>query len=173
MKIKYVSKNYNISDKFKEILEKKLEKLERYFDKDYEIKASCTSHGNYDKLEITINADGLFIRSEVASDNMYNNIDLSLPKIEKQIVKNASKFKTKIKKDVVDFEFLTEMPDLTTPKIARVKRFELEPMTEYDAEAQMEALGHNFFVFLNANTGLVSVLYKRNDNNLGMIEITY
>ena len=48
-----------------------------------------------------------------------------------------------------------------------------DAMTEYDAEAQMEALGHNFFVFLNANTGLVSVLYKRNDNNLGMIEITY
>ena len=75
--------------------------------------------------------------------------------------------------DVMGFEYLTEMPDLSMPKIAKVKKFELEPMTELDAEAQMEALGHTFFVFLNAKTGLVSVLYKRNDNNLGMIEINY
>ena len=173
MNIKYISKNYKISNKFKEILEKKLEKLSKYFEKDYDIKVSCTEQNKNEKLEITINADGLFLRSEVVSDNMYNNIDVALPKIEKQIVKNSSKYKTKFKKDVVGLEYLTEMPSLDLPKIARVKRFELEPMTELDAEAQMEALGHTFFIFLNAKTGLVSVLYKRNDNNLGMIEITY
>ncbi len=173
MKIKYYAKNYKITNKFKEVIEKKLEKLERYFTNDYDIKVACSVQNNNNKLEITINADGLFLRSEVVSDNMYNNIDLALPKIEKQIVKNASKYRSKFKRTTNEFEFLTEMPEVALPKIARRKKFDLQPMTEKDAEAQMEALGHTFFVFLNVKTGLISVLYKRNDNNLGIIEITY
>ncbi len=173
MKVKYVSKNYKVTTKFKDIIEKKLEKLEKYFPSNYEVKVACTEQNNINKLEITINADGLFLRSEVVSDNMYNNIDMALPKIEKQIIKNSTKYKSKFRRTSDEFEFLTEMPEFTAPRIAKKKRFELEPMTESDAEAQMEALGHTFFVFLNAKTGLVSVLYKRNDANLGMIEITY
>ena len=174
MKIKYYSKDYKISDRFKEIIEKKLNKLSKYFPKDYDIKVCCTTQGKDEKLEITINADGLFLRSEVVSDEMYNNIDLALPKIEKQIVKNNGKYKQKFKNVEKDmFEFLTEMPNIVPEKVVKTKRFELEPIMVADAEAQMEALGHSFFVFLNAETGLVSVLYKRNDNHLGMIEITY
>jgi len=176
MKIKYYSKDYKISDKFKEIIEKKLNKLSKYFPKDYDIKVCCTKQGKNEKLEVTINADGLFLRSEVTSDEMYNNIDMALPKIEKQIVKNNSKYKQKFKnveKDVNAFEFLTEMPEILPEKVVKTKRFELEPTMVSDAEAQMEALGHNFYIFLNAETGLVSVIYKRNDNQLGMIEITY
>ncbi len=173
MKVKYVSKNYKITSKFKDIIEKKLEKLDKYFAGNYDVKIACSEQNNNNKLEITINAEGLFLRSEVVSDNMYNNIDTALPKIEKQIVKNASKYKSKFKKDSTGLEFLTEMPEIVAPKIIKRKKFELDPMTERDAEAQMEALGHTFYVFLNAKTGLVSILYKRNDNNLGMIEIHY
>ena len=99
MKISYTSKNYNISDKFKDILEKKLAKLERYFDEDVSVKVNCIEQAKQDKLEVTINARGMFFRSEVLSDNMYNNIDLALPKIEKQIIKQGSKFKSKLKRD--------------------------------------------------------------------------
>lgn len=174
MKIKYYSKDYKISDKFKEIIEKKLNRLSKYFPQDYDIKVCCTTQGKDEKLEITINADGLFLRSEVVSDEMYNNIDLALPKIEKQIVKNNGKYKQKFRNVDKDmFEFLTEMPNIVPEKVVKTKRFELEPIMVADAEAQMEALGHSFYVFLNAETGLVSVLYKRNDNHLGMIEITY
>lgn len=174
MNIKYYSKDYKISDKFKEIIEKKLGKLSKYFPKDYDIKVCCTQQGKNEKLEITINADGLFLRSEVVSDEMYNNIDLALPKIEKQIVKNNGKYKQKFRNVEKDtFEFLTEMPEILPEKVVKTKRFELEPTTIEDAEAQMEALGHTFYIFLNAETGLVSVIYKRNDNQLGMIEITY
>ena len=174
MKIKYYSKDYKISDKFKEILEKKLDKLSKYFPKDYDIKVCCTKQNKNEKLEITINADGLFLRSEVTSDEMYNNIDVALPKIEKQIVKNNGKSKQRFKNVEKDMlEFLTEMPVVSPEKVVKTKRFELEPMTLEDAEAQMEALEHTFFIFLNAETGLVSVLYKRNDNHLGLIEINY
>lgn len=174
MKVKYYAKDYKIGQNFKEILEKKLTKLDKYFPRDYDVKVSCSTQNKQEKLEITINADGLYIRSEVVSDNMFNNIDLALPKIEKQIVKNSGKYKQKFKnveKNV--FEFLSEMPVMSNGKVVKTKHFELEPITVSDAEAQMDALGHSFFIFLNAETGLVSVLYKRADNDLGLIDITY
>lgn len=174
MKITYVAKNYKIADKFKEILEKKLSKFERYFSKNYDVKVCCNEQNDKCKLEITINADGLFVRSEVLSDNMYNNIDLALPKLERQVIKGADKYNSKFKRGEVDkFEFLTELPVQQIGRVVKTKHFELEPITVDDAEAQMEAVGHNFYVFLNAQTGLVSVLYKRADANLGLIEITY
>lgn len=174
MKITYFSKNYKIASNFKEVLEKKLAKLDKYFPKNYDVKVSCSNQHKQDKLEITINADGLYLRSEVQSDNMYNNIDLALPKIEKQIVKNSGKYKQKFKDlDKMEFEFLSEMPVVANGKVVKEKHFELEPITLSDAQAQMDALGHNFFIFLNAETGLVSVLYRRNDDDLGLIDITY
>ena len=88
MEIKYVAKNYKISDKFKDIIEKKLSKIEKYFDKSVDVKVACSEQNDNCKLELTINSNGLYLRSEVTSDNMYNNIDLALPKLENQIVKN-------------------------------------------------------------------------------------
>lgn len=174
MKVKYYAKDYKITQNFKDVLEKKLAKLDKYFPRDYDVKVACSTQNKQDKLEITINADGLYIRSEVLSDNMYNNIDLAMPKIEKQIVKNSGKYKQKFKNVEKDmFEFISDMPLITNGKVVKQKHFELEPITVSDAEAQMDALGHNFFIFLNADTGLVSVLYKRNDNDLGLIDITY
>lgn len=172
MKIKYVAKNYKISDNFKEVIERKLEKIQKYFNSDYEIKVACTEQGNDQKLEITINANGLFIRSEVTSDNMYNNIDLALPKIERQILKNTARFKNKFKR-LERPEFIDQFEDAVQEKLVKVKRFDLEPVTVDMAIAQMEALEHTFYVFLNVETGLVSVVYKRADNNIGLIEVTH
>lgn len=178
MKISYTAKNYNVSDKFKEILEKKLNKLEKYFDEDVTVKVNCIEQAKQNKLEITINSKGMFFRSEVTSDNMYNNIDLALPKIEKQIVKQGSKFKSKLKKDAFlsnELMFLaqTEEEVKVSPKLVKTKSFELDPLTVEDAESYMEALDHNFFIFLNAETGKVNVIYKRNDTNYGLIEVNY
>ena len=172
MEIKYISKNYKISDKLKDIIEKKLQKLEKYFTKDTTIKVACSEQNDICKLEITINSAGLFIRSEVTSDNMYNNIDLSMPKLERQIVKSNKKYKSKFAERVVAdaLEFLEEEPTTETYKVVKKKTFELDPMTVEDAEAYMEAVGHSFYVFLNAETGEINVLYKRNDGNLGLIE---
>ena len=176
MKITYTTINYNVSDKFKDILEKKLSKLEKYFDTDAVVKVNLITQAKQDKLEITINCKGMFFRSEVLSDNMYNNIDLALPKIEKQIVKQGSRLKTKLKKDAFannDFMFLETEPEKESSKLVKTKRFELEPLTVEDAAMYMEALDHNFYVFLNAETGKVCVVYKRNDKNYGLIEVDY
>lgn len=173
MEIKYVAKNYKISDKFKDVIEKKLAKMERYFERDVEVKVACSEQSERCKLEITINSRGLYLRSEVESDNMYNNIDLALPKLEKQIVKNNKKYRNKFaEKATFDtFEFLEEEPRLELKKVVKTKSFELDPISVEDAEAFMEAVGHNFYVFLNGETGEINVLYKRNDGNLGLIEV--
>ncbi len=172
MEIKYVVKNYKMSDKFKDIIEKKLQKLEKYFNKDVSVKVACTEQNDMCKLEITINSSGLFIRSEVYSDNMYNNIDLAMPKLERQIVKNNKKFKGKFaeKGNFDVLEYLEEVPEIIPNKVVKKKTFELDPISVEDAEAYMEAVGHNFYVFLNGETGEINILYKRNDGNLGLIE---
>ena len=172
MEIKYISKNYKISDRLKDIIEKKLSKSEKYFTKETTVKVACSEQNDICKLEITINSAGLFIRSEVESDNMYNNIDLSMPKLERQIVKNNKKYKNKFAERLVAdaLEFLDEEPVTESYKVVKKKSFELDPMTVEDAEAYMEAVGHSFYVFLNAETGEINVLYKRNDGNLGLIE---
>lgn len=174
MKINYISKNYKIGTRFKEVLEKKLMKLQKYFTKDCDIKVNCSEQADVEKLEITIKADNLFIRTEVVSDNMYNNIDTALPKIEKQIIKAISRNKTRnVKEFANELEFITELPVVEKNKIVKTKKFELDPITVDDAEYNMDALGQNFFIFLNAETGNVNVIYKRTDGNLGLIEVTY
>ncbi len=176
MKIKYVTRNYKPTTHFKDILEKKLSKLDKYFSSDVECKINTSEQNNFYKLEITINAKGAFFRSEVLSDNMYDNIDIALPKIEKQVVKHSDKFASKFKADAFaspELMFLQEKPEQVASKIVKTKSFELLPTTVDDAVAQMEALGHNFYIFLNVESGHVNVVYKRNDNNNGLIEVTF
>ena len=174
MKINYISKNYKISNRFKEIIEKKLAKLEKYFNKNFDVKVNCIEQADKNKLEVSINADGMFFRSEVVGDNMFNNIDLALPKLERQIVKLCTKTKSKTIKDFSSsLEFLEELPEEEKYKVVKTKRFELEPMTIEDAEFNLDMLGHSFYVFLNAKSGEVNILYRRADGDLGLIEVEY
>ncbi len=174
MKINYVSKNYKISDRFKEIIEKKLNKLEKYFNKNFDVKVNCIEQNDTHKLEVSINADGMFFRSEVSGDNMFNNIDLALPKIERQIVKICTKTKTRTIKDMMStLEYLESIPEEVEHKVVKTKRFELEPMTIEDAEFNLDMLGHSFYVFLNAKSGEVNIIYRRADGDLGVIELDY
>ncbi len=176
MKIKYIAKTYKPSSKFKEILEKKIDKLEKYFTSDADAKVNLSQIGNFYKLELTINSKGAFFRSEVTSDNMYTNIDLALPKLERQLVKFSDRFASKLKKDAFEnpeLLFLNEKPEKVESSVVRVKRFELVPITVDEAISQMEALGHAFYIFLNLETDKVSVVYKRDGGDVGLIEVTY
>lgn len=177
MKITYVEKNYKISDRFKEILNGKLEKLNKYFGDDANIRVVCGKQNKVEKLEINVTNKGLLFRSEVSGGNMYENIDLALPKLERQIVRDRQKkidVKKKAQKDLsIGFEFLDEMPELKLPDISRTKVFDLDPMQIEDAKDAIERIGHSFFVFLNAETGKVNIIYRRNDGKFGLIEVNY
>ena len=175
MKIEITSKNYVVSDKLKDIIDKKVGKLDKYFNDDAIAKVNCKTDGNLNKLELTVRSKGLFYRAEVSSDNMYENIDLALPKVEKQIVKYGDKFFTRLKKDSLnkDFLFFDEAPVFKKADVVKKKTFELEPISVEDAKIFLDTIDNNFYVFLNRETGKVNILYKRLDNNFGLIEVIY
>ena len=172
MKIKFVERNYKIADRFKEVMKAKLEKRKRYFGDDATVTVACVKQNKQEKLEITVSNKGILFRSEVMSDNMYDNIDLALPKLEKQIVRNREK-KIDAKKKKNEFEFIYEMPEVKLPEVFKKKSFNLDPMSEDEAKDAIERLGHTFYIFLNAESGKVNVLYRRNDGKFGLIEVNY
>ena len=176
MKIEFIERNYDIGNRLKELLTKKINKLDRYFGDDATARVVCKLENKTYKLELTITNKGLLYRSEVTGENMYENIDLALPKIERQIIKQADKRKDKFKTgafDIPEFLFLDEKPEEKKSEIYKKKTFDLIPITVEDAKEFMEALDHKFYVFLNAETGLVNVLYTRGDGQLGLIECNY
>ena len=176
MQIEILSKNYNVSEKLKTIITKKIEKLDRYFNDSARAQVYCKFENGLYKMEISIKDKNTFFRSEVASDNMYVNIDTALSKIERQVYKNKDKMKDRFKVasfESSEFEFLADEPKLAESKVSRVKKFELEPTTVEDAISNLELTDHDFYVFLNAETGKVNVVYRRRDNDYGHIELDY
>jgi len=176
MKIEIQSKNYTISEKLRGIIEKKIERLDRYFFDDASAFVLCKYENDQYKMEITIRDRRTTFRSEVAGDNMYENIDRALPKVERQIYKNRDRLKDRIKVNAIDsndFLFLSDEPKTENAKVSRVKQFELDPIDVEDAIMNLEMTDHDFYVFLNANTNKVNVIYKRRHNSYGQIELDY
>ena len=177
MKIEINSRNYNISAKLKDIITKKIERLDRYFYDDASAFVLCKYENDQYKMEVTIRDRRTTFRSEVAGDNMYENIDRALPKVEKQIYQYRDRLKDRIKVDsfeAEDFLFLSDAPKEENPMITRKKKFELEPTDIEEAILALDSTDHDFYVFLNAETGMVNVIYKRHNNrNFGLIELDY
>ncbi len=181
MKIEYLCKNYDASEKLKTVIDKKIQKLDKFFDEDTKIKVGLKKGNtrNTDDLytmELTILLDSSVMRAEVTSDNMYSNIDLAIPKLEKQIIRHHKKIESKSKKfrardmSAVPVDDVSEEEVKEEKSIVRSKCYTLSPMSIDDAVEELELIGHNFFVFLNKATKSVNVLYVRNDGNYGLIE---
>ena len=165
-------KNINITPGLKDAVESKLGKLERYFSPDTEVQVTLSVEKGRQKIEVTIPVKGSIIRAEQDSSDMYVSVDLVEEIIERQI----KKYKTKIvdkKQSALAFSeaFLQEEAEQEeTVNIVKTKRFAMKPMDAEEACVQMELLGHNFFMFLNADTNEVNVVYKRNDEDYGLLE---
>ena len=165
-------KNIEVTPGLKDAIEQKLGKLERYFTPETEINVTLSVEKGRQKIEVTIPVKGNIIRSEQTSDNMYVSIDLVEEVIERQLRKYKNKIVEK-HQDGGNFrqEFIEkEVEDEEEIKIIRTKHFGIKPMYPEDACVQMELLGHNFFVFRNAETDEVCVVYKRKGNTYGLIE---
>lgn len=171
MKIDILERGYTAKEKLKNLITKKLERMEKYLSSDATAKVVCSAVKEREKMEITLKTDGLFVRSEVESDNMYANLDTCLAKIEKQIVKYSNKLTDRRNQaiDLNDLLFFDELPVFSAPKITKRKEFELSPMGDEDAIEAMELLGNNFYVYRSNKTGNVNVVYKRNDGDYGII----
>lgn len=171
MRIEFLEKNYKIEEKFRNITTEKVSKLYRYFGSDVTIRIMCSKQNKTEKLEVTIMSKGVIYRGEASGLNMYENIDLVLPKIEKQIIrKNQKEIQKSRQSKPVTYEFLTEEPEITLPDVVKKKSFDLTPITVEEAKDAIERLGHNFYLFLNSETGFVNVIYRRNDGKFGIIE---
>lgn len=172
MKIDIVEKNYDVGTRLEGLIEKKVGKLDKYFDKNTSCKVVCKKEGNLFKLEISIAAKNAFFRSEVADENMYNNLDIALPKLEKQILKFKGKKKDfKFPTLPEELLFLEEIPEEKPSKISKRKSFSLTPVSEDEAVFMLEAVDHDFYVFLNTETGKINILYRRQNGEYGLIEV--
>ena len=170
MKIDIMSKNYEAKERLTNVIEKKVARLEKFLGKNASCKVLLSQTKDRYKMEVTINADGRFIRSEVESDNMYANVDLCLAKVERQIIKYGDKIKSFKRQSLDELSFFDEIPVFKKNKIVKRKSYELVPMTEEQAMEEMDLVGHDFFVFNNKKTGTVCVLYKREEGDFGIIE---
>ena len=168
MKYVYVGKEV-VSDSLKARAEKKLGKLDRYFSRDAEALIRFRQQrGGRNIAEVTVSVDGLILRAEENSNDMYLSIDRAVDKLESQI----RRYRTKMGKQLR--EARAEAPaepvyEEANFDVVRTKRFSVKPMDVDDAITQMELLGHNFFLFMNAENNSMNVLYRRNDGSYGLL----
>ena len=172
MKFIIVGKNIEVTEGLRAAVEDKIGKLEKYFTAETEAHVTLSVEKDRQKIEVTIPVKGNIIRSEQVSSDMYVSIDLVEEIIERQLKKYKNKLIDKkqsspyfrqefIEKDYMDDEEV---------QILRSKKFDIKPLYPEDACVQMELLGHSFYVFCNAETDQVNVVYKRKGNTYGLIE---
>ena len=173
MKITITGKNIELTEGLKEAVEDRLSKLEKYFAPDTEAHVTMSVEKERQKIEVTIPVKGSVIRAEQVSNDMYVSIEVVEEIIERQMKKYRNKIISKQQNGEKFFapEYLEkDLDDDEEIKIIRSKRFGIKPMYPEDACVQMELLGHNFYVFRNAETDEVNVVYKRKGNTYGLIE---
>lgn len=172
MKFIISGKNIDVTEGLKGAVQDKIGKLEKYFTPETEVHVTLSVEKDRQKIEVTIPVKGSVIRSEQVSNDMYVSIDLVEEIIERQLKKYKNKLISKQQNsDYFRPEFLEkEYMDEEEIQIVRSKKFDIKPMYAEDACIQMELTGHNFFVFVNAETDQVNVVYKRKGNTYGLIE---
>ena len=174
MRITITGRNIELTAGIKEAVEDKLSKLEKYFKPDTDVNVTLSVEKERQKIEVTIPTKGHTIRAEEVSNDMYVSIDLVEETLERQLIKYRTKIISKkmnaaasFKAEYLEDKYEEEEEEI---KIVRSKRYDLKPMYPEDACIQMELLGHDFFVFVNAETDEVNVVYKRKGNTYGIIE---
>ena len=172
MKFIIVGRNIEVTPGLRAAVEEKIGKLDKYFNPDTEVHVTLSVEKDRQKIEVTIPVKGSIIRSEQVSNDMYVSIDLVEEIIERQLKKYKNKIVDK-QQAVASFSKAYVENDYTDDeeiKIVRTKKFDIKPMYPEDACIQMELLGHSFFVFCNAETDQVNVVYKRKGDTYGLLE---
>ena len=177
MKINITGKNFTTYKRLEDTIDKKFEKLGKYFSDDITINVVLSQERGKDKIEVTINAKGTVFRAEEVAVDVYEGIDKAVDKLSRQM----AKYKGKLQKRYNDnkslrFENIPELDEdeeIEEVKIVRTKKFELQPMEVEEAIIRMEMLGHDFFVFLDMETDSVNIVYSRKDGNYGLLETKY
>ncbi|HDN80391.1 MAG: ribosome-associated translation inhibitor RaiA [Chloroflexi bacterium] len=173
MELKIKARNLEVTETLRKYLEKKIGKMNRYLPKATEAYIELSREGTKSikdshKVEVTLRGGKAFIRAEERSADIFAAIDSVVDKLQRRIERYKGKLydksRARAKRELVE-EAIEE-----TPRVVRVKRFPVSPMSEEEAIEQMELLGHDFFVFLNSEDGEINVIYRRRDGNYGLIK---
>lgn len=172
MKITTIGRQMEVPEDLKDLFEKKLRKFNKFFRDDTTAYITLSKKRNMEVLELTISSSGTLYRSEKESATFNNALDEVIEAIERQIRKNKTRLEKRLRegafvRETNESVFMTveEEPEFNI----RVKSFAIKPMSPEEAILQMNLLGHSFFMFKNAESGEVNVVYKRHDNDYGMI----
>ncbi|MCT1902296.1 ribosome hibernation-promoting factor, HPF/YfiA family [Oceanobacillus sojae] len=182
MKFNIRGENIEVTSAIREYVEKKISKLERYFDSApiSDVHVNLSVYNDEQRIEVTIPMTNLLLRAEVQHIDLYAAVDLAVDKLERQIRKYKTKINRKFKQNgspkhafaelEKEARLATEENNESDIEIVRTKRFNLKPMDSEEAILQMDMLGHAFFVFTNDQSGDTNVVYKRRDGKYGLIE---
>ena len=176
MELIITGKNMEISERIHEYVEKKAGRLDRYLQKIYEAsleltRESAKSAEDRHIAQLTVRAKGTILRAEVRAADVFTAFDAVLDKMYRQIVRYKTRRRARGRVPEEDLmPPLDEYEEEGPRQIVRTKRFIVLPMDEEEAADQMELLGHDFFLFLNTNTGELNIIYRRRDGDYGLIE---
>ena len=174
MNITITGRKTSVRDSFKERIETKLSKLDRFFEDGASASVTVTNEGDRETVEVTIQSRGLFYRAEKTTGDRFDSLEAVVDSLFRQIVKNKSKLGKRLRATTFDTANLEageeEEREVGEYEIARVKRFTMRPMELNEAILQMNLVGHEFFVFLNAESNEVNVVYKRHNGTYGVLE---
>ena len=168
MKFKIIGRRYDVTDKIRDYVEKKLGKLDKFFKDESEARVVIGTIKDNDYIEATIYAAGMMYRAEASDKEILAAIDKIVDVIERQIRKNKTRLSKKIKRDAtLDANLIS---GATYTEGEETKEFTVKPMSVEEAILQMNLLGHTFFVFKNQETDEMNVVYKRKDGKYAVIE---
>ena len=171
MKISITGRKVTLKESFKERVEKKLQKFDRFFDEDAEAHVTVTVEKDRQTVEITIKNKGTFYRAENTTVDMLFSLDTAIDTLVKQINKNKDRLIKRLKAGAFDNTPAAEKDDEQESEfnIVRTKKFKVKPMEIDEAILQMNLLGHEFYTYINAQSGQVNVVYKRHDGKYGVL----
>ncbi len=176
MNITITARKTSVRDSFRERIEKKLAKLDRFFDENANAIVTVTNEGDRETVEVTIQARGMFYRAEKTTSDRFDSLEAVVDSLFRQIVKNKDRLGKRLRENAFDPQYLEAGEENESPEgtyhVERVKRFALRPMSVEEAILQMNLVGHEFFVFLNAESNETNVVYKRHNGTYGVLEPT-
>jgi putative sigma-54 modulation protein len=170
MKITITGRKVTLKESFKERVEKKLQKFEKFFDEDADAHVTVTVEKDRQTVEITIKNVGTFYRAEHTAEDMLFSLDDAVDTLMKQINKNKTRLIKRLKVGAFDNEPFIEQDSESEFDIVKTKRFKVKPMDIEEAILQMNLLGHEFYTFINTKSALVNVVYRRHDGKYGVLE---
>ena len=173
MKTTIVARKMDLTDGMKEYVEKKLAKLDKFFDDDTEAKITMSVEKSRQKIEATIFSHNTIFRVEQITSDMYVTMDKIIDDMERQIRKHKTRLEKRLKKDAFTDMGVYDVPvdEEKEFNIIKTKSLTTKPMSNEEAILQMNLLGHSFFVFKNSENEQNNIVYKRKDGNYGIIEI--